>query len=916
MKMKFILTVLVSLAASGLAAAGTNDLTTPLQRGLFEEEANHQLDAAIVNYKDAIEHFDQERQLAATAIFRLGECYRKLGRTNEAAVQYNRIIREFDDHNELVTLSRQSLTGMGMSAPAVPSSLSAAARQKQQQILQEEIKVVEQQLELQRTQVKTGTLPEEATLATVMKTLELKRQLAELEGNPALTPSSVAASESGASVLPSDEAKFLQEVKESVQNSPDLMNQQLETAALLGYVSAAEFLIAHGADVNRSAPIVEAAKKGNEAMVELLLNHGAAVDSRDNTGEAALSYAGANGFMTVCRTLVAHGADVNAKNNSGSTPLQFAVESGQLSAAEFLITNKAQIDVRASGTGMTPLTSAIRSGETEMVKLLLDHRADVNFETEPPNGPRSPLYFAIEFKQLQIAQLLLDHGVKLNAADRNGDTALLQAIGQADINRNQENMDMILLLVDHGADVNVKDKSGSTPLYIAVERGAVPAAEILIANKAQVDLKTVHGETPLMLSVMRNNTNMAKLLLDNHADANLESIHFNRNGPGVPGVPGLLPRGTYSGPISPLLWAVVNSRTEMVQLLLDHGAKPNEPDSIDSNGITPLFLAIQSDNIDAVRMLIAHGADVNFLDKRGDPPLAFLTQTEYGHQIKDLLIKAGADADYTRRRAIWTYGDDGSAKDEIFQCPTNSINHYTLLEFLATIYEANPKPGVRVDSSHLESIQGTYLNDSYLVPFPEFARVSIHRLEGKRAELLHVNVEAILHGGDGSKDVALLAGDLIEIAKQEHKVADRWYGLSAADVTALDKCLSRTVLVISRGHTNDLALVPSLADAARAQSWNALPPQAFLDFSTNRLAEALKGKRADTVVRSFHLNGVVRDANVLLNTWDLSRVQLIRGGAKMTFDLTTKSAPIVWLEDGDVIEILELGEVGPSAEVK
>jgi hypothetical protein len=45
-------------------------------------------------------------------------------------------------------------------------------------------------------------------------------------------------------------------------------------------------------------------------------------------------------------------------------------------------------------------------------------------------------------------------------------------------------------------------------------------------------------------------------------------------------------------------------------------------------------------------------------------------------------------------------------------------------------------------------------------------------------------------------------------------------------------------------------------------------------------------------------------------------VQLIRGGAKMTFDLTTKSAPIVWLEDGDVIEILELGEVGPSAEVK
>jgi hypothetical protein len=86
MKIKFIMTVSVLLAASGLAAAATNDLPTMLQRGLFEEEANHQLDAAIVNYKEAIEHFDHERQLAATAIFRLGECYRKLGRTNEAAV--------------------------------------------------------------------------------------------------------------------------------------------------------------------------------------------------------------------------------------------------------------------------------------------------------------------------------------------------------------------------------------------------------------------------------------------------------------------------------------------------------------------------------------------------------------------------------------------------------------------------------------------------------------------------------------------------------------------------------------------------------------------------------------------------------------------------------------------------------------
>src|SRR5215472_1866249 len=48
-----------------------------------------------------------------TAIFRLGECYRKLGRTNEAVAQYQRIVREFSDQQTLATLSQQNLAGLG-----------------------------------------------------------------------------------------------------------------------------------------------------------------------------------------------------------------------------------------------------------------------------------------------------------------------------------------------------------------------------------------------------------------------------------------------------------------------------------------------------------------------------------------------------------------------------------------------------------------------------------------------------------------------------------------------------------------------------------------------------------------------------------------------------------------------------------
>ncbi|HTA31057.1 MAG TPA: hypothetical protein VK731_11265, partial [Candidatus Cybelea sp.] len=258
---------------------------------------------------------------------------------------------------------------------------------------------------------------------------------------------------------------------------------------------------------------------------------------------------------------------------------------------------------------------------------------------------------------------------------------------------------------------------------------------------------------------------------------------------------------------------------------------------------------------------------------------------------------------------------DGTPKYEMFLCASNSINHYTLLEFLAALYEVGA-PAEPLNSHTSFNGRGRYAHEAAVVPFPEFARVAIHRLEGKGDKVLRVNVAEILVSGDRSKDVALQAGDVVEIAKQEHKVADIWYGISAADVTAFNKCLWRNVKIISQGHTNGIALFPSFADAGLAESMNYHLPNAPLNHTIEGLAEILNGRKVDTVVRSFLLAQLVRDANVLLNTWDLSRLHLSRGGAKMTFDLTANPAPDVWLEEGDVIEIPELGEGAPVTEAK
>ena len=144
----------VALAISTIAHAATNDLTGLLQQGLFEEEANRNLDAAIANYQSLASAFDKDRQLAATAIFRLGECYRKLGKTNEAMVQYQRIVKEFSDQQTLVNLSRQNLAGIGRAkVPIQQARLFLLHYSQQQQQLLQELQQLQQQIGGARTQL-------------------------------------------------------------------------------------------------------------------------------------------------------------------------------------------------------------------------------------------------------------------------------------------------------------------------------------------------------------------------------------------------------------------------------------------------------------------------------------------------------------------------------------------------------------------------------------------------------------------------------------------------------------------------------------------------------------------------------------------------------------------------------------------
>ncbi|WP_211825775.1 ankyrin repeat domain-containing protein [Kistimonas asteriae] len=154
--------------------------------------------------------------------------------------------------------------------------------------------------------------------------------------------------------------------------SPDLVNDSgeltaLQLAVVWNQISEAEYLIRHGADVNRLEPGLE--------------------------GITSVQRAAINGNADIIKLLIRSGADYEAPNVVGESPLCHAIRSHDLDSVDVLLNYNAACNFVTSRQvsefhpfsvdhGAAPIHIAVHEGICPIIKRLLQHGVNINIKTK------------------------------------------------------------------------------------------------------------------------------------------------------------------------------------------------------------------------------------------------------------------------------------------------------------------------------------------------------------------------------------------------------------------------------------------------------------------------------------------------------------------------------------------------------
>ncbi len=439
----------------------------------------------------------------------------------------------------------------------------------------------------------------------------------------------------------------------------------LQSAAKEGNRAAVQSLLnspvkPNVAGAEGSAALVWAASRNDVEMADMLLRAGANAKGANEFGATAVYAAAAHANPALLSKLLSAGADPNIAIVSGETPLMMAARRGNLEAVRVLLSAGAKPNAAENNAGQTALMMAIVEKHVAVTEALVNGGADIKLGSK---SGFTPLMFAVQQGDVEAIRTLIKAGADVNSV-QTGTKLTPIIIASAMLHG-----DVVDLLLANGANPNAIDSRGYTALHLVVrdtdygmdlrtKDTVTRIVKALLAQKADPNIRLVQehpaatgnevslgGATALILAAEVNNFDVVKALLDGGADpkattdAGHSALHMAAGG------------GTDVQRMrSPEERALA---IKTVQLLVDKGVGVDDPGQF---GWTAFETATYQGLTEVMDYLAGKGADVNHMDVFGQTPLSvamtILTADiggrrlqiprRYRKEVVDQLVRLGA----------------------------------------------------------------------------------------------------------------------------------------------------------------------------------------------------------------------------------------------------------------------------------
>ena len=387
----------------------------------------------------------------------------------------------------------------------------------------------------------------------------------------------------------------------------------LQIAAGKNHTDILSYLLDNGAVIDNArglSPLLPASKKGNLEAVQLLVEHGAAVNVQDTESNfTPLMLACLSESPETVDYLLRHGADIHAKDNYGHELMYFAANAGNVEIAKLLLAAGADFDAKND----KPVVVAAGLGNLAVFKLLL--------ERYEGDARQAVLDMALknaigDFNKIPVVRFILELDCeKTPEAMEDVPKTLLEAVKKSD-------GAAVMKFVEDGADVNVMDADGNTPLDLMLMQQAeewksedwLDVVHFLMKHDAKLHVARPTLFTTRFGMLLKDET-IVKYMLKNGADVN-EKTQF-------PASPSW--SGDDKAP-TPIYHFMGMESLPSLKLILEAGADVNYHEKDVKTPLRYLMDNYRTILSDVVKCLLDHGADINI-----DMPIASAVQKKrYG----------------------------------------------------------------------------------------------------------------------------------------------------------------------------------------------------------------------------------------------------------------------------------------------